>query len=263
MAHGTERGILRTWKFWRRVAVIFALVVAGSAVTALDRHSVQADWRTASREPTGIAPDPATDREAIIQVYGARAYNWRGYFGIHTWIAVKPTDAERFTVYEVMGWRARRGGDAVAVSERAPDGRWFGAAPAILADLRGEGVDALIKKVEAAAQSYPYNTTYTIWPGPNSNTFVAHVARAVPELRLDLPPTAIGKDYIPGGGLFAEAPSGTGYQVSLFGLLGILAAREEGLEVNILGLTFGIDLMEPALKLPLAGRIGSSNINGG
>jgi hypothetical protein len=245
------------------VAVIFALVVAGSAVTALDRHSVQADWRTASREPTGIAPDPATDREAIIQVYGARAYNWRGYFGIHTWIAVKPTDAERFTVYEVMGWRARRGGDAVAVSERAPDGRWFGAAPAILADLRGEGVDALIKKVEAAVQSYPYNTTYTIWPGPNSNTFVAHVARAVPELRLDLPPTAIGKDYIPGGGLFAEAPSGTGYQVSLFGLLGILAARAEGLEVNILGLTCGIDLMEPALKLPLAGRIGSSNINGG
>lgn len=260
---GTERGILRTWKFWRRVALMFALVVAGSAVTALDKHNVRADWRTASREPLGIAPDPASVREPVIQVYGARAYNWRGYFGIHTWIAVKPTDAPRFRVYEVMGWRARRGGDAVAVSERAPDGRWFGSPPEILADIRGDGVDELIGRVEAAVESYPYNENYTVWPGPNSNTFVAHVARAVPELSLDLPPTAIGKDYIPGGKLFAAAPSGTGYQVSLFGLLGVLAAREEGLEINILGLTFGVDLAEPAIKLPLAGRIGSNNISGG
>ena len=253
---------MRTWKFWRRVGLVFALVVAGSAVTALDRHSVHADWRTASREPVGIAPDPATQREAIIQVYGARAYNWRGYFGIHTWIAVKPTDAPRFTVYEVMGWRAYRGGDAVAISNRPPDGRWYGAPPEILADIRGDGVDALIEKVDAAVKTYPYNESYTIWPGPNSNTFVAHVARAVPELRLDLPPTAIGKDYIPGGKVFADAPSGTGYQVSLFGLLGLLAAREEGVEVNILGLTFGVDLMNPAIKLPMAGRIGSNNVNG-
>lgn len=254
---------MRHWKFWRRVALIFALAVAGSAVTALDRHNVKADWRTASRESVGIAPDPAQVRDAVIQVYGARAYNWRGYFGIHTWVAVKPTDAPRFTVYEVMGWRAYRGGDAVAISNRAPDGRWYGAPPTILADIRGAGVDDLIKKVDAAARSYPYNETYTVWPGPNSNTFTAHVARAVPELRLDLPPTAIGKDYIPHGGIFAEAPSGTGYQVSLFGLLGILAAREEGIEVNILGLTFGLDLAEPALKLPMAGRIGSGSTSGG
>ena len=26
------------------------------------------DWRTASREPAGIAPDPAVTREAVIQV---------------------------------------------------------------------------------------------------------------------------------------------------------------------------------------------------
>ena len=48
-------------------------------------------WWNASREPVGIASDPATNPEAIIQVYGARAFGWRGYFGIHTLIAVKPT----------------------------------------------------------------------------------------------------------------------------------------------------------------------------
>lgn len=253
---------MRIWKYARRFIIIFLAVVAVSAVTAWDRHSVKADWRTASRESTGIAPDPSEVTEAIVQVYAARAYNWRGYFGVHTWIAVKPTDALEFTVYEVMGWRAYHGGNAIAISNRNPDRRWFGAAPEILADVRGEGVDEMIEEIEAAVKTYPYSHNYTVWPGPNSNTFTAHVARAVPELRLDLPPTAVGKDYIPGGGVFAKTPSGSGYQFSLFGLFGLMAAKEEGVELNILGLTFGIDVMNPALKLPLAGRIGSANVSG-
>lgn len=31
------------------------------------------DWRTASREPAGIAPDPAETQEAVLLVYGADA----------------------------------------------------------------------------------------------------------------------------------------------------------------------------------------------
>jgi len=223
-------------------------------MTAFDRHQVHADWWSASREPIGIAPDPATETEPIIQVY-----DWRGYFGVHTWIAVKPKDAPRFTIYEVFGWRAYRGGDAVVVSSRAPDSRWYGAEPTLLAEVRGDDVGDMIDRVDAAARSYPYKNTYTVWPGPNSNTFTAHVARAVPELKLDLPPTAIGKDYIPDGGIIAAAPSGTGYQLSLFGLLGVMAAAEEGVEINFLGLTFGVDFLTPAIKLPLAGRVGFEN----
>jgi hypothetical protein len=45
-------------------------------------------------------------------------------------------------------------------------------------------------------------------------------------------------------------------QVSLFGLAGVLVGLEEGLEVNLLGLSFGIDLNRPALRLPVAGRLG-------
>ena len=105
-------------------------------------------------------------------------------------------------------------------------------------------------------RSYPYPDTYRTWPGPNSNTFVAHVARAVPELRVDLPPTAIGKDYLPDGAVAARSPSGTGVQLSLFGLLGLLVGLEEGIEVNVLGLTLGVDVMAPALKLPGIGRLG-------
>ena len=241
--------------FWWK-ALPMAILVAMVA-TAWVRHSM-ADWRTASRESAGIAPDPAAHREAIIQVYGARAYSWRGLFGVHTWIAVKPTGAPEFTVYEVIGWRVRRGAAAVYVSNRPADGRWFNAVPDLLADVRGVGVDDMIKRVDAAARSYPYMDEYVVWPGPNSNTFTAHVARAVPELKLDLPPTAIGKDYLPGGAVLAKTPSGTGYQVSLGGLLGLMVGREEGVELNVLGLTFGIDPLAPALKLPMAGRIGGT-----
>lgn len=82
------------------------------------------------------------------------------------------------------------------------------------------------------------------------------MGRAVPELRLDLPPTAIGKNYLPGGAVASTSPSGTGVQLSLLGLAGLLAGWEEGFEVNLLGLTFGVDLKHPALKLPGVGRVG-------
>jgi len=78
----------------------------------------------------------------------------------------------------------------------------------------------------------------------------------VPELGLDLPPTAVGKDYLGPGSFLARSPSGTGYQVSLFGLLGVLIGREEGIEFNLLGLGFGIDPLDLALRLPGLGRVG-------
>lgn len=214
------------------------------------------DWRTASRESVGLAPDPATTPEALVQVYGARAWGWRGYFGIHTWIAVKPAGARAYTIYELVGWRLRWGDSALVIREGAPDGRWFGNAPELLAEKRGNGVEALIERIDQAARDYPYAGEYTVWPGPNSNTFTAYVARAVPELEVDLPPTAIGKDYL-GDRLIATAPSGSGFQLSLFGLLGVLASGVEGVEVNVLGLSFGVDPFSPALKLPIIGRLGA------
>ena len=126
------------------------------------------------------------------------------------------------------------------ISQRPADGRWFGSAPELLADIRGGGVDAVVARIVRAVHAYPYHDSYRVWPGPNSNTFTAFVLRQVPELRADLPPHAIGKDYL-GPRLFARSPSGTGLQASAFGALGVLAGVEEGLELNVLGLTFGID----------------------
>jgi hypothetical protein len=240
----------------RRARWLFLLPLVLLGLAHADRNADSiGDWRRASRAPVGLAPNPATTPEAVVQVYAARAVRWRGYFGVHTWIAAKPTKAATFAVYEVTGFRVRSGGSAVSISQRPPDGRWFGSEPDLLADVRGAGVDALIGRIEKAVAAYPYPDSYRIWPGPNSNTFTAFVLRQVPELRIDLPAHAIGKDYL-GARVLARSASGTGAQVNLFGILGVLAGLEEGIELNVLGLTFGVDPKDLTVKLPLVGSVG-------
>ena len=250
----SARRARRVWRRWliAGLLAVFVVPLIGSFASVFG-HSY--DWRTAPMDSTGIAPDPAAHPEAIVQVYSARAFGWRAALGVHTWIAVKPTDAPRFTVLEVFGWQVMRGLPAVRRSQRDPDGMWYGNAPEILFDLRGAGVDDVIARIEQAVESYPFGDSYRVWPGPNSNTFTAWVAREVPELKLDLPPTAIGKDFPTNGSVLDETPSGTGWQLSLFGLFGIMVAADEGLEINLLGLVFGIDVTRPALKLPGLGRL--------
>jgi hypothetical protein len=154
------------------------------------------DWRTASREPAGIAPTPAATPEAVLQVYGADAWGWRGWFAIHTWIAAKRTGADTYTVYDVVGWRGRSGQPVMRIARDAPDRYWYGERPRIIKEHRGRDVDRLIDAVEKAARDYPWKTTYRAFPGPNSNTFTAWIAKRVPELGLNLPLSAIGKSYV-------------------------------------------------------------------
>jgi len=232
----------------RFIFLLFNLIL----LAASPNYAQAQNWWTASREPVGLAPDPALTPEAVVQVYGARAFSWRGYLGIHTWIAVKPTQAKSYTIYEVIGWLQRRKMPVLVIYENVPDRRWYGNMPEILVEKRGDGVDALIERIDQAARSYPYAKDYTIWPGPNSNTFTAWISRAVPELQLDLPPTAIGKDYL-GYRLISQAPSGSGFQISFFGLIGVLVSKVEGVEFNLLGLSFGVGLNPPVIRLPLAG----------
>jgi hypothetical protein len=237
--------------------LVLALLLAGPVLTlALGRVPLHGDWRTATHRPAGLAPDAASHREAVVQVYAARAFAWRGAFADHTWIAVKPTGAPRYTRYEVIGWYGGDGRSVVTIGQsRAADAEWFGAQPRLLRDLRGAAAEAVIARLPEAVASYDSATRYRVWPGPNSNSFVAHLARAIPALGVTLPSTAVGKDWLGGGRIVAPTPSGTGWQVSFDGILGVALARDEGLEVNLLGLVVGLDLRRPALKLPGIGRV--------
>ncbi len=154
------------------------------------------DWRTASRESAGIAPDPSVTNEAIIHVYGAKAWSWRGWFAIHTWIATKRTGETSYTVYDVVGWREHHGEPVLRITKGIPDRFWFGEKPQILKAHTGSEVDKMIDDINKAARAYPWKTTYSAFPGPNSNTFTAWIAKQVPELELSLPFTAIGSGYV-------------------------------------------------------------------
>jgi hypothetical protein len=239
------------------LAVLLVVLLTGPMLTlAFGRASVTGDWRNATHRSAGLAPDPATHDGAIVQVYASRAFSWRGAFADHTWLAAKSRGADHFTRYEVIGWYGGGGRSVVSVSgQRAPDAEWFGAPPRLIKDVRGEAAEAIIAKLPQAVATYPYASTYHAWPGPNSNTFVAHLGREIVELNVTLPSTAIGKDYLPIERIVSTTPSGTGVQLSLYGVLGILYGSDEGLELNVLGLVTGFDLRHPALKLPGIGRV--------
>jgi len=179
--------------FMKALKLMPAVIVLGLILLHCSPNN---GWRTASRESSKIAPDPASTNEAILHVYGADTWGWRGWFAIHTWIAAKRTGELTYTVYDVVGWRSRRGLPVLRIAQDIPDRYWYGEKPRIIKAYRGKGVDELIDAVDKAARAYPWKTTYKGFPGPNSNTFTAWIAKQVPELKLDLPFFAIGSGYV-------------------------------------------------------------------
>jgi hypothetical protein len=172
-------------KYW---SVIFIVLLLNACSNT--------NWRTASRESAGIASVPSKDSRAIIEFYAADAFSWRGWFAVHPWIAIKEENATQYSVYEVIGWQVRRGKPAIRQYQTpTPDRYWYGAKPELLLSIKGDKAFKLIPKIQAAIALYPWVNEYSVFPGPNSNTFVAWIGQQVPELELVLPFSAIGSGY--------------------------------------------------------------------
>ncbi|KAB0269794.1 DUF3750 domain-containing protein [Microvirga brassicacearum] len=236
---------------------LFVLPLGAHAVWWAMRDDVAANYRQADWSSARLLSPPAETPQAIVAVYAARVGRWRGIFAHHTWVVVKEAGADRYTRYDKVGW-----GSPVRTNGWAPDGRWFGNAPRLIVLIEGEAAQRLIPQIQAAVASYPYRVSgdYNAWPGPNSNTFVAHVMRSVPELSAALPPTALGKNWQPFRDIVGLTPSRTGVQISLGGYAGLSVGWIEGIEVDLLGLVAGIDIRRPAIKIPGWGRIGMEPI---
>ena len=239
--------------------IVFALFVlfymAPLAVSALIywRTGIGGEWRTADRSSAGLLLPPGQARQAVVRVFAAPTVRWRGIFAVHCWIVLKPEGAAAYTRYDYTAW-----GEPIRRNGFEPDGRWFGRAPETVFAVDGPAASALIPRLQAAIDVYKFRNVgdYQAWPGPNSNTFVAAVLGATPEIGAALPPTAIGKDFPYDGRWLRRTPSGTGVQLTLGGYAGFTVAWVEGIEVNILAAVAGIDIRRPAIKLPGLGRIG-------
>jgi Protein of unknown function (DUF3750) len=237
------------------VLTILAIFLFPLAVHGALYYSVQnrpqsydhADWSS-----TGMLPAASAEREARLLIFTGRTGRWKGIFAVHSWVVLKPENAANWSRYDVVGW-----GQPVRTNGWAPDGRWYGDTPRVLLDVRGAQAAALIPKVQAAIADYQYRRAgdYRVWPGPNSNTFVASVLRAMPEVETTLPSNAVGKDFRPAP-YVGLTDSRTGIEASLFGVVGVKLGWVEGIEFNFLGLVSGLDLRHPAVKLPGFGRIG-------
>lgn len=213
-------------------------------------------YRDASRESAKIAPLASELKEDIFQIYYARAFSWRGYFGVHPWVAWKKVDEKRYSVSQVTAWNLRRASSTVMTNNDEPDRYWFDSRPSLLYEVRGSKATIIIDKVKKLTKNYPMGDRYIVYPGPNSNTYISYLIRNIPELKVSLPPHAIGKDYFESPFKLTSSPSETGFQLSLYGMLGMTLGLEEGIEVNIIGLNFGLDFWPPAIKLPILGRLG-------
>jgi hypothetical protein len=237
------------------ILALFLLPVAARAALFAYANGPMS-WRDADWSSTGSLPRATDYKPARVLVMSGQTGGWKGTVAVHSWVVLKRENARTWTRYDVVGW-----GNPVRTNGWAPDGRWYGNTPTVLADISGAEASALIPRIEEAVKGYAFGNSgdYRLWPGPNSNTFVAAVLRAVPELGVTMPPNAIGRDYRPYP-YVGWTDSGTGIEASLWGVLGIKLGWVEGVELNVIGLVAGLDIRRPALKLPAFGRIGFESV---
>ena len=165
----------------------------------------------------------------------------------HPWFAVRKKGETEWHVYEVGGG----GTESDPFRKHHPyltpilHGLWRGA--------EAERAAACIEKHAPSVKNY-IESHYIFYPGPNSNTFGDVVLRKC-KLSASLPATAIGKDWrgLVGASITSER---TGVQLET-PIVGLKVGLKEGIEVHVIGLSFGIDLWPPAIILPFGpGRIG-------
>ncbi len=206
-------------------------------------------WNEADWSSSGVLVSKPFVDEAAVYVMAARTGGLKGAFATHSWLVIKKPGTERYDRYDKVGW-----GSPVRKNAYDADGRWYSNVPEIQHKITGAAAVELIPQIEAAIAAYPWRNygDYTIWPGPNSNTFVASVIRAVPGFQADMPTTAVGRDFPPNGKWFGHTYNGAWY-ASLAGYAGIVVGRNQGLELNFLGLVAGFNPFRLEIKIPSFG----------
>ena len=204
----------------------------------------QADWSSA-----GILPPATDDRAARVYLFSARTGGLKGAFATHSWLVLKRENATRYDRYDVVGW-----GRPVRKNGYEADARWYSNVPIIEYEVNGDRASTMIPKIEAAIAEYPWQNRgdYTLWPGPNSNTFVASVIRSVPGFDASTPSTGVGRDY-PENGNWIHLDRHGSLRLSAGGYAGLVVGMQEGVEVNLFGLVAGVNPMKLEFKVPAFG----------
>ncbi|NGN40563.1 DUF3750 domain-containing protein [Mesorhizobium sp. CGMCC 1.15528] len=233
------------------IGVVFLLPTLATVAwwSLQDRPST---WREAAWGSSGLLQPASADDKAAVYIMAARTGGMKGAFSLHCWIVVKRPGATEYERYDKVGW-----GSPIRKNAYAADAYWYSNTPEIVHQLHGASAEAVLANIDTAIADYPYSKAgdYHIWPGPNSNSFVAHVIRSVPQMGARMPSNAVGRDYAPGAASFGWDRQRHDFKATLGGLLGIAAGAESGIELQFLGLVAGMDFARPALLIPAYGRL--------
>jgi hypothetical protein len=191
--------------------------------------------------------------EHVVQLRYATLPSILRIVAVHYWFVAFEPQTKSWHRYEV--WQKPNVGATswghVHKDLKHPDAGIGGGTYRVSTEWRGK-VAQDINKVLVASSEYPKRDTYLVWPSPNSNTYIAWILRES-KAAADLHPMGIGKDYL---GFFGVRTSTTQTGIQCESpFLGLKVGLLDGLEVHILGLTFGVDILCPAIKTPL-GRLG-------
>lgn len=279
---------------WARVATVFLLTLAATgSLTSCTLPSLEHEQpaliaqRTASSNGTVVAPEGSPKSgwidyaklpdHDLAQLWVRDSFyveQWalHPFFLIYdaqteTWQQWEVWAGELFGFYEKPQQRLKRYSDGRGPQQTTFTHRQLGAvrcwspmtyidegpSECLVGQWHGDDARRLIDVLQEP-ESYPYHDRYWIWPGPNSNGY-ARWALDQAALAIDLEPRMIGKDWHGllgfGAGL---TPTRTGLHLDLL-TLGAAIGLQDGIELHLLGFTFGIDWWPPALKTPV-GRIG-------
>jgi Protein of unknown function (DUF3750) len=235
--HGGKITMLKKILKWFALFVVFTILVPIAIGASLGyARGWPENWKVASWASSGLLPEAASVKPARVMILATRTGRWKSIFAEHMSLLLKPEGEGQWTRYDVVGW-----GKPVRKNAYAADALWYGNQPRVIYMLDGDAADQLIPSIEQSIARYPFRKagSYTVWPG----------------LDAELPPVAVGKDWLGSGFGTGVAPSKTGYSFSISGVIGGTLALEEGLELHLLGSTIGIDPNDLAIKLPALGKL--------
>ena len=247
---------LDRWPAWL-VGILLALLMGPLAVVASGRVELGTQWRSASRDSTGQAPDPAVERgrrgAGLRRAHRALARRLRhpfldrrqalGRAGIHDLpgprLACLSRRAARWTC--VAGSRRTAAGSA---SSR----RCWGSAAAPASTRSSTGSRPRSPTIRGPIATGSGRAPTATPSSPTSPARCRNCASTFPRPRSARTSSARAQ-------FFAPTPSGTGWQFSAYGLLGASLAWEEGVELNLLGLSVGHRRQRPGAA-PAGDRFG-------
>ena len=204
-----------------------------------------------------IIPKFSDPTDAKVIVLSASLPQPLSFVARHTWFAVSERNEPRFERWEV--WQdsnvARESWGYVQKDLQPYYSGVGGGFSRIESYFEGAVAETFISCLRTNSPSYKYREVYHRWPGPNSNTYTDYMLRLCSPIGVSLPATAIGKDYRGNIG-FSSTTEGTGFQIET-PILGFKVGLNEGIEIQVFAVTFGIDFLKPAFKIPFGtGRFG-------